>query len=74
MKEIGEILSNLESIASEESGTHKICALVIGHKNSSPGAVNLETGLTEFDFNEALALRIEGKPPLTAVQRIYIGP
>lgn len=71
LKEIGEMLSKLESEASGEPGTHKICALVIGHKKSSPGALNLETGLTEFDFNEALAHRIEGMPSMTAVQRIY---
>ena len=71
LEEIRDQLEKLETEASEGPATRKICALVIGHKKSSPGAVNLENGLTEFDFNEALALRIEGKPTLTEVRRIY---
>jgi N-acetylmuramoyl-L-alanine amidase len=71
LEEIRDQLEKLETEASEGLAMRKICALVIGHKKSSPGAVNLETGLTEFDFNEALALRIEGKPTLTEVRRIY---
>ena len=71
LEEIREQLINLETEASEEPVTPKICALVIGHKKTSPGAVNLKTGLNEFDFNDALALRIEGTPNLTEVRRVY---
>jgi len=49
----------------------KLCALVIGHKKRSPGAKNAKANLTEFDFNEDLALRIERKIERTDIQRIY---
>ena len=49
----------------------KKCALVIGHKKSSPGAVNKDLGLTEFAFNDSLALAIEQKVSDVEVQRIY---
>ena len=34
------------------------CALVIGHKRGSPGAVNKTSGMTEFNLNEDLATDI----------------
>ncbi|MEA3404946.1 MAG: N-acetylmuramoyl-L-alanine amidase [Pseudomonadota bacterium] len=37
----------------------KTCALVIGHKKTSPGAVNKTQNLSEFDYNEQLAMDIE---------------
>ena len=49
----------------------KFCALVIGHKKKTPGAVNVNKNITEFDFNEDLALRIEKKVEKSQVQRIY---
>ena len=49
----------------------KLCALVIGHKKKTPGAVNVNKNITEFDFNEDLALRIEKKVEKSQVQRIY---
>jgi len=49
----------------------KLCALVIGHKKKSPGAVNGDKNISEFDFNENLALRIEKKVEKAQVQRIY---
>ncbi len=49
----------------------KLCALVIGHKKRSPGAVNVNSSISEFEFNEDLALRIEKKVRTTEVQRIY---
>ncbi|MFQ5788088.1 MAG: hypothetical protein ACE5H1_08930 [Thermodesulfobacteriota bacterium] len=36
----------------------KKCALVIGHKKNSPGAVNETTGTTEFNFNDQLSYGI----------------
>ena len=48
----------------------KKCALVIGHKKSSPGASN-EMGLTEFAFNEKLAMEIEDEVKDVVTQRIY---
>ncbi len=50
---------------------NKLCALVIGHKSSSPGAINAQSGITEFDFNEDLARRIEQMVQEVTIQRIY---
>ncbi|OLQ73296.1 hypothetical protein BIT28_21425 [Photobacterium proteolyticum] len=49
----------------------KKCALVIGHKKQSPGALNKSSGTTEFAFNEQLALDIEERVSGVNVQRIY---
>ena len=64
----------LTEMASEEQGIEnvkKLCALVIGHKKSSPGAVNAKSNVSEFDFNDNLALQIEKKVQKSKVQRIY---
>ncbi len=71
LEEIRQQLAERESEDPERQEQRKKCALVIGHKKTSPGAVNPNTGIKEFDFNEALALRIEGKTTLAEVQRIY---
>jgi len=70
LQEIQEQLSSLEP---EEKKRHtgKLCALVIGHKKNSPGAVNEKDGLSEFDFNENLAMKIERKVRSTDIQRVY---
>lgn len=70
LTEIQERLSELEG-EQEIVQPKKLCALVIGHKKSSPGAVNERAGLSEFDFNEDLAIRIEKKIRNAEVQRIY---
>jgi len=49
----------------------KKCALVIGHKKLSPGASNRSSGLTEFVFNDKLAIDIEEKISGVEVQRVY---
>jgi N-acetylmuramoyl-L-alanine amidase len=49
----------------------KKCALVIGHKKSSPGALNKASGLTEFAFNEALAFEMESEVTGVEVQKVY---
>ncbi len=49
----------------------KKCVLVIGHKKSSPGAVNKKTGSTEFSFNDLLAQDIESKVSGVGIQRVY---
>ncbi len=52
----------------------KTCALVIGHKKNSPGAVNKTQNLSEFDYNEQLALEIEAGftgCEKVKIQRIY---
>ena len=49
----------------------KKCALVIGHKKSSPGASNENSNLSEFDFNDELAKDIERQVRGVSVQRVY---
>jgi N-acetylmuramoyl-L-alanine amidase len=71
LNEINEQLVNLDLDASEGQEQRKKCALVIGHKKTSPGAVNPNTGTKEFDFNEGLAISIEEKITSMEVQRIY---
>jgi len=71
LQEIQNQLSDLEREKQENLKTRKLCALVIGHKKSSPGAANENTGLSEFDFNEDLAMRIESKVRETDIQRVY---
>ncbi len=55
----------------EPEAPRQLCALVIGHKKASPGAVNRRTGLTEFAFNEDLAMRIERQVRKVGIQRVY---
>ncbi len=47
------------------------CALVIGHKKASPGAVNIAADTTEFDFNDRLSIDISSAVTDVEVQRIY---
>ena len=49
----------------------RLCALVIGHKKKTPGAKNVNSNISEFEFNEDLALRVERKVEKAQVQRIY---
>ena len=49
----------------------KLCALVIGHKKTSPGASNKSSGLTEFEFNDSLAQQIEASVTNVRIQRVY---
>jgi N-acetylmuramoyl-L-alanine amidase len=49
----------------------KMCALVVGHKKTSPGAENKKSRLTEFDYNDELAREIEKAVKGVKVQRVY---
>ena len=69
--EIKEHLSQLEDEEQEIVQQKKLCALVIGHKKSSPGAGNERAGIREFGFNDDLAIRIENKVKKTQIQRVY---
>jgi N-acetylmuramoyl-L-alanine amidase len=71
MAEIKEHLSKLQDEEEEIVQPKKLCALVIGHKKSSPGAGNVRAGIHEFEFNEDLAIRIEKKTQNTKIQRVY---
>ena len=66
LKEIQNQLSDFESKEKK-----KLCALVIGHKKTSPGAINKKTGITEFEFNDDLAIKIEKKVKKVDIQRVY---
>ncbi len=62
-------LKDLEALCLPE--TRRLCALVIGHKKASPGAVNPSSGLTEFAFNDELSRLIEQEVQGVDVQRVY---
>jgi len=49
----------------------KKCALVIGHKKTSPGASNKSSGVTEFVLNDKLAQDIELELSGVEIQRVY---
>jgi len=49
----------------------KLCALVIGHQKTSPGAKNAGSSMTEFEFNENLSMLIEHRVLQTDIQRVY---
>ena len=48
----------------------KTCALVIGHKQDSPGAVNKNSEISEFAFNSRLALAIEDGIKDVKIERV----
>ena len=49
----------------------KTCALVIGHKSTSQGALNKASGMTEFTLNEQLAMEIGSAITGVNIQRVY---
>ena len=49
----------------------KLCALVVGHTRGSQGAVNKSTGLTEFDFNNGMAVRVKLKSEAVKIEIVY---
>jgi N-acetylmuramoyl-L-alanine amidase len=63
--------ANSESIGADLGEDAKLCALVISHKKASPGTTNPTQDLSELDFNDALAQRIERHVRHTRVQRVY---
>jgi N-acetylmuramoyl-L-alanine amidase len=71
MAEIKAHLAELEDREEEITEPKKLCALVIGHKKSSPGAGNAKAKIHEFEFNDDLAIRIEKKTQNTRIQRVY---
>jgi N-acetylmuramoyl-L-alanine amidase len=71
VEEIKEHLSQLENEEEEIVQPKKLCALVIGHKKSSPGAGNERAKIHEFEFNDDLAILIGKKTHNTRIQRVY---
>jgi len=70
--EARQLLQSVKPESEEDNGgmeMKKLCALVIGHKRTSPGAVNARDNLSEFQFNDRLAALIEEK--VVDVQRVY---
>ena len=67
----GDLLKNIQMELQQPEIPRKLCALVIGHKKFSPGAVNETSNLTEFDFNDHLSVMIERQVKKARVQRIY---
>lgn len=72
VEEAGPVLADfLKKVFLKDEVQKKRCALVIGHKKESPGAVNMKSGIGEFRFNEELASLIEQKVKNTTIHRIY---
>ncbi len=65
-----DLLQNIPQ-KSKPAASERLCGLVIGHKKSSPGAVNERAHITEFDFNDALSVMIEKRVISAKIQRIY---
>ncbi len=65
-----DLLQNIPQ-KSKPAVPERLCGLVIGHKKSSPGAVNERAHITEFDFNDALSVMIEKRVISAKIQRIY---
>ena|GEM_PF-332888 len=71
-EEAGAVLTNfLKKMFFEEDEHKKRCALVIGHNKDSPGAMNENSNVNEFTFNEELGLLIEKKVKNANINRIY---
>ena len=70
-EEIQDTLSESSKSGPGNSDQRKLCALVIGHKKASPGSRNERKDLTEFEFNDRLASRIEKKVRTVDIQRVY---
>ena len=66
-----DIQSTLNVLDRSRLDDAPLCALVIGHKKTSPGATNPSTGLTEFEFNDELARLIEDQVDSVRIQRVY---
>lgn len=72
VEEAGPVLSDfLKKVFLKDEVRQKRCALVIGHKKESPGAINKNSDLTEYDFNEKLAPLIERKVRNAGIHRVY---
>jgi len=71
LNEIRKEVIEVEDAEKEKKVTKKLCALVIGHKKNSPGAVNRRTNLSEFDFNNDLANRIETKVRKASIVKVF---
>jgi N-acetylmuramoyl-L-alanine amidase len=70
-EEAGPVMTDfLLNYFSNEEAQKKLCALVIGHQEDSPGAVNKNSNISEFEFNSRLAPLIEKKVKKAKVQLV----
>lgn len=72
VEEAGPVLSDfLKNVFLKEEVQQKRCALVVGHKKDSPGFVNKNRNISEFEFNEQLVPLIEKKVKNAAIYRVH---
>lgn len=56
-----EILIGAISVPIVDSSTKPLCVLVVGHRKSQKGAVTINEGVNEFDFNSEIAEKVKNK-------------
>ncbi len=66
-----DIQNTLNAFEAGPSDRDKLCAIIIGHKKQSPGAVSADQKVTEFEFNDALSRLIEERTKTVNIKRIY---
>ncbi len=72
VEEAGPVLSDfLKKVFLKEEAQQKRCVLVIGHKKDSPGFVNRNHHISEFEFNEQLVPLIEKKVKNASIFPVY---
>jgi N-acetylmuramoyl-L-alanine amidase len=72
VEEAGPVLSDfLKSVFCKGTVREKRCALIIGHKNDSPGTWSKNGATNEFIFNEQLIPLIEKKVKNARIYRVY---
>ncbi len=72
VEEAGPVRSDfLRKVFLKDEVRQKRCALVIGHKKESPGAVNKNSDMNEYLFNEELVPLIEMKVKNAGIHRVY---
>jgi len=72
VEEAGPVLTDfLKKVFCKDDEPQGLCALVIGHKKDSPGAINKKLNIGEFEFNEQLATMIESRVKSARLQRVY---
>ncbi len=72
IKTLEKIVHDYEAAQfTEQPAKRKTVALVIGHREGSPGAVNRRSGVTEFSYNSMLADDIRVLLPDLDVKIIY---
>ncbi len=71
VEEAGPVLSDfLKRVFLKDEVRQKRCALVIGHEKESPGIINKNRNVSEFEFNEQLYRLVEKKVKHTVIYRV----